>query len=526
MKPTLINLRGVTGLAREETFQGRPHVVVPVVALMEAVIWPVNAKSPEFVPVDVLSQNTSAWNGHPVVMNHPMENGEPVSANQPHILESVAFGTIFHTSGGEKVLRSKKLEMEAWLDIEAAGRVGGEAQRVLERVRAGENVEVSVGAMVALKDQRGAYQGRPFSHVWTKITPDHLAMLSETDRGACSVAMGCGTNRVASARMHVLTSSGLEPEDLSEDSTMKKTFLQMLRGLTRQVAAEEGISDVDLRRALDKAINAVEPAYWGIVEAYHADNVVIYQAMPEDKLLSIRRSFTVADDGSVTLNDDRQEVEPVTEWKPVAASDDTPQTEAPSTPKAASCGCGGSNPEPTGGSNDMDKNQRIAALIANPASHFAPGDEAVLAAFSDERLSALEAALKPAETPAPVTPAVTAAASGAPAVEAPVDEAKWLAGAPQSVRDAVARDQQRIAAEKTAVINVLKGAVNGAYTEAELTAMPLTDLQRLSKALGATTQPQAVDFALAGAPRAASQNETIPPPPSLNDRIKANRAAK
>lgn len=530
----LVNLRGVTGKARTETYQGRDHLVVPVVALMEGVIWPVNAKAAEFVPGDVLATATQAWNGHPVVMGHPMEDGVPVSANQPRVLEAYGFGSIFNTAPSERVLETKKLELEAWLDLEGASRVGAEAQRVIERAQAGEQIEVSVGAMVALTAQSGTHNGKAYSHVWSKITPDHLAMLRESDRGACSVAMGCGTNRVASAHMHVLTAAGLEPEDVPQEDSMKRTFLQMLRGLAKAETLEtaEGSSDVDLRRSLDRAIRALEPGYLYIDEVFPDDKMVVYSTMPGDNYLTLRRGFKVADDGTVSLADDKEEVEPVIEWKPKAAASGDPAP-APSEQRAAGCGCGGNNtnPEPAGGSENMDKNARIAALIANPNSPFKAGDEAMLTNCSDDRLTQFETDAKPTETPAvtaPVVPASTtpapaptALASGDPTETPEQAEARWLAGAPQSVRDAVARDQARVTAEKTALVNVLKGCTNGAFTEAELAAKSVPELQQLTKAFNVSTQPQAVDFSLQ-APRAAAQGEKGSPPViDMNEKIRA-----
>jgi hypothetical protein len=199
----------------------------------------------------------------------------------------------------------------------------------------------------------------------------------------------------------------------------------------------------------------------------------------------------------------------------------------------------------------MDKNARIAALIANPNSPFKQGDEAILTACSDERLAEFETQATgggdskpspsptpgtpstpstpstPAPTsPAPGTPSPSALASGDPAETPEQAEARWLAGAPQSVRDAVARDQARVTAERNALVNVLKGCTNGAFTEAELAAKPVAELHQLAKAFNVATQPQAVaDFTLQ-APRAASAqgDKSAPPVIDLNEKIRAAQA--
>ena len=68
-------------------------------------------------------------------------------------------------------------------------------QGLIDRIRAGEVCEVSVGAFVTTAPESGTHDGKPYSAIWKSITPDHLAFVS---RGACDAEMGCGT-RAASA---------------------------------------------------------------------------------------------------------------------------------------------------------------------------------------------------------------------------------------------------------------------------------------------------------------------------------------
>lgn len=194
MVPRQLQLVGATGAIRTAAYNNRDHLVVPAVALMQGVIWPVNAQTPEFVPLSVLRQAPQGWNGRPCVGDHPARGRALISANEPAVLEAESFGQIFNTR-----IVDDRLVVEAWLDPEKAMRVGKAAVRVLERVRAGEPVEVSVGAFVTVEMVDGQYQGKAFKAKWTSLVPDHLALLPEGTRGACSVAMGCGMPRAAKA---------------------------------------------------------------------------------------------------------------------------------------------------------------------------------------------------------------------------------------------------------------------------------------------------------------------------------------
>jgi hypothetical protein len=204
------HLHLVTGVGQIRTGQwhGSEMLIVPVTALMEGVLHAVNAPSAEFVPYSSLIVAPQGWNGRPIVLDHPAENGRQISANDPRVLEAKSFGTVFNTS-----LRDRKLLMEAWINTERAARV---APRVLARIRAGEMVEVSVGVFVTAEAREGEFQGKTFHAIWRDIIPDHLAFLSEGDTGACSIAMGCGAPRAAKA--YVFEGEEIELIDVPEAS--------------------------------------------------------------------------------------------------------------------------------------------------------------------------------------------------------------------------------------------------------------------------------------------------------------------
>jgi hypothetical protein len=397
-----LHLLGATGDIRTAKFEDRDHVVVPVVALLgDTTIWPVNAPAPEYVPAETLAVAPQGWNGRPCVGDHPQDNGTQISANSPRILEREAFGRIFDAQ-----FKNNSLAVEGWLDRSRADALP-EPQRtnaldVLDRVLAGEVVEVSVGCYVVTEEHPGIdANGMAYNEIWTEVVPDHLAFLPAGSTGACSVEMGCGAPRAArihipagdhyvdgasavsdptsiaagreaSAVLAILRSvtahvpettaapvpdpaqvpqedamSGTKKgsEDLPQPKSTMKTMLARFASsfVSFFRSAQEGMSDADLRGKLYDAVRADEPGFLWIEEVYPTDSIVIYCVQPEQEMQTIRRTFALSESGDVTLNGDREEVERVTSYQPkaAAASAASGVVAGDPAPKTAACGCGG-----------------------------------------------------------------------------------------------------------------------------------------------------------------------------------------
>jgi hypothetical protein len=197
-----LHLLAAAGTIRTAIFEEREHVVVPVVALVEGVIFPVNADTPELVLLEEFGKTPQGWDGRPVMPDHPQDDVRRISANDPKTLEEMAFGRVFHSK-----IDKKRLCMEAWIDPVRAEKVGAEDQ--LKRIRNGKMIEVSVGCFVVAEEKSGVWNGQKYSAIWREIVPDHLALLPEGTVGACSNEMGCGTPRRAA--VHLVTAAGLQP---------------------------------------------------------------------------------------------------------------------------------------------------------------------------------------------------------------------------------------------------------------------------------------------------------------------------
>jgi len=161
--------------------QGKPHLVVPVVMMVEGVHN--GSHGPLLHKIDELGKYPEVWNGIPVVLDHPTVDGVPVSANHPDIVDNVMLGRVYNT-----YVEDNKLKSEVWFDEERLSEV---APEVYEALNNGKLLEVSVGVFSDEEEVEGEWQGEKYVAVAHNHRPDHLAVLVESV-GACSIKDGCG----------------------------------------------------------------------------------------------------------------------------------------------------------------------------------------------------------------------------------------------------------------------------------------------------------------------------------------------
>jgi hypothetical protein len=553
-----ITLLGATGQLRTAKYQDREHIVVPTIALMEGVIWSANADAPAFVSAAVLSTASGEWNGRPCFVDHPQVDGQYVSGNHPALLPT-SFGTIFGAKDSSSVLSSKKLEVEAWLDPEKAETLGEKNVVMIQRLQAGEVVEVSTGLMAVEELAPGVYNGKHYKYVWSEIHSDHLAFLSEGDIGACSVDMGCGAPRVAT--VHLVTPRGLRANVQEAKQPMIRTLgtrtrpegeprslrqrLLALVGRTEEepfpfLTAEQraNITVMGLMQELDAQLRAVEPGYIYIEDVDLDGRTVQYCVAPENIWLTYQRTYRQRGD-TVTINDDRVQVEAVTKYEPVAASASASAGAAVTSTPDVPCGCGGQSPAAPAVSASEEhpimktKKDIIAGLIAS--GRFKETERSVLEASHDSVLQALDAqpATLAAETPEELAARETReqaerdeAARITASATRPQTVDEYVANAPGPMREVLISALATAKAKKAATITALKASNRCDIPDAELNVMSQIGLDRLCKLAGVDQPAAAVDYSLTGVPRQqAASDDAIPAPPSLHDRIRANRTA-
>jgi hypothetical protein len=167
-------------------FDGRRHLVAPVVALIPGVLNGKLATAAE------IAKFVESWNGIPIPVDHPTRQNAFVSANSQPVLES-CIGRFFDVT-----FVNNKLTGNLYIDIAKAKRLGGDAALVVARLERGEPVEVSTGYFADILPTAGVCDGKVYDGVQTNLRPDHLAVLPHT-RGACNWSDGCGAPRVNAA---------------------------------------------------------------------------------------------------------------------------------------------------------------------------------------------------------------------------------------------------------------------------------------------------------------------------------------
>jgi hypothetical protein len=165
------------------SLNGRHHLVVPAIGIVEGVL------NGELVLRQDFACHVESWNGRPVTLRHPDDDGKPVSANSPDIIERFQIGTMFNAH-----LVGDRLRAELWIDAQKARTLGKDGVTLLERLENGTPTEVSTGYFRDLDPTLGDWDGVPYAGIARNIKPDHIAILPD-QVGACSLNDGCGTPR-------------------------------------------------------------------------------------------------------------------------------------------------------------------------------------------------------------------------------------------------------------------------------------------------------------------------------------------
>lgn len=572
-----LHLCGALGAARVEQYQGREHLIVPVVALMDGVIHAVNASTPERVTAATLSKAAQSWNGRPLVLGHPTKNGRQCSANEPSIEASHRFGTIFNSR-----MAGQKLLMDAYVDTVAAERLGG--TEFVQSLREGRQCEVSVGAFVTTDDVAGTYNGKPYKATWLETIGDHLAFLPG-GRGACSIEMGCGAHRAA---MHLVTAEGLEM--LEEKRSLKERILALFSSSETLQDFEQALEDEQLetlggagsgnyghagrkgqvggsggkgggggggvRKEYQDAMDEVDRKGREKGESY--DDAIDRQKksethgyVPHGKLLQWAKGLDANEADKVKadivrlfpekspsqVNEMLGDIEQGATWKftkPTvgkkirgAASKDcsvcggTGQVQNEKQKQEDCPSCEGSGKITTAEAVQevqMKKVDAIKALTACPCSGFTVADAKELEGFTEERLTIMAeaSAKRAADLKAAQDSVVTLKA----AAEKQPTEEEYLAKAPASIRTLVEDKKKADAAEKATIVAALKTA-SSVLSEEQLNAKTLDELKILAQF--AKIETPVVDYSGRGIPvqRAAASFDDYTPPDPYEAGIKA-----
>lgn len=276
-----------------EQYQGKSHIVVPVVLMAEGVHN--GSHGPVLHSEEDLAKYPASWNGIPVVVQHPEEDGINVSANSPAIIEQAKVGRIFNTH-----FDSGKLRAEAWLDEERLSNISPES---LACIKQGLPLEVSVGVFTDDEESVGTWNGEDYTAISHNHRPDHLALLPSS-KGACSWEDGCGirANEEGGGSMRVLTDQAGHKIQCYED----KPDVDLLK-----------LSE-NIRRLLDGPREVAVPSNslgYCYLEELHEDYIVFFRDDGTEK--HFKQSYKIGEDGAPELVGEPVQVEKKTVFNKV-----------------------------------------------------------------------------------------------------------------------------------------------------------------------------------------------------------------
>ena len=329
---------------RRETIADVEYCIVPAVAMKSGVL------NNTLYTADEIKNFVNAWNGVPVPVGHPTENGMPVSANSPKWENKVNIGKVFNAQ-----YERGKLKCELWLDINKADKLGF-ADVIKQFEDKGEVMEISTGLYARIEAKSGVFNNQKYSAIAHDIRSDHIALLPN-EEGACSIDDGCGA----------LRTNETKPDCGCDGKKADKGLFAYLRNVFG--FGINAISDNDLRQTLQSLMRegVVNGKSAWVMDVFSDDGYFVY----EDTNGVLYRQDFKETGGTYSLGDNPAiAVVRQTEYVPISNADNKGETTM------------------------SDKSDVVAALIANNATRFTDDDKDSLMAMSDEML----AKLSPADT--------------------------------------------------------------------------------------------------------------------------------
>jgi hypothetical protein len=442
---------------REEMHQGRKHLVVPVIMMVEGVH--AGSHGPLLHLADEMGRFPGAWDGIPISVQHPVMDGYNVSCNSPDVINEQAVGRVYHTQ-----MDGGRLRAEAYIDLEAITRISPEALRY---IRQGLPLDVSVGVFTDDEQVTGDWMGEAYQAIARGHRPDHLALLPG-GTGACSWADGCGvrinekggddvTKKPVYTSLDDVMAAVLPPELLKElaGHGFGITVNQLSYGeISQKIQAKLDRMDDDTK------VHYLEETYPGFF---------IYRVRPRggrdmpmnpDGEALFKRNYTSQGDGSVEFIGEAQPV--VKQVQYINANQKEVATMAKEKEGTACC------PE------------KVDALIANTETKWTADDREILLTMSAEQLEKLTPVEVKPKPPAP-PPVMNKEQAIQVLQEHLGDPEKFLALLPAKTRASVEHGMKLHEAHRAGIIAKITAASPDVYTADEFAAMSIETLDKLAR---------------------------------------------
>jgi hypothetical protein len=495
MKPgerVMLSIQATPNIAEIRTAQlmDVDYTVIPCVCLVEGVLWPANAPAPELALAEEFGRFPQGWDGKPIMLGHPSVNGHAVSANSPGVLESDSIGQMFNTT-----LKGNKLHTEMWLNLDRVTSIGEVAEDTIKRLQDGDEVvEVSTGLFTMQEFVDGTFNGEGYSSVWRNIVPDHLAVLAEGVKGACSVEDGCGAPRTSKELGYwrnndlAINSVRMSTGDAAAEAIMigkqcgcggtcdactsaveiaeeQKGLFQKLLEKGKDLFSFENnslaMSDGDVRTALFSALTiSTDRPIWIMAVFQDSDGTgdVVFEEGFDGTLF--QQQFSINEPtGEMTISGDRIAVRPVTKFVPVEVTTNEELNVQPTTQQE----------------NNMSKEQLVQALITNEGTQYTDADSTWLNALEEDQLQRMtpvvaeeDPALEVEELIAPI------AEEGIPTLE------QYLSKAPTELQSVLSEGIKLQQSRKTSLVDGILANSRNTFSKEDLTAKDIRELEGIA----------------------------------------------
>lgn len=208
---------------RVDTLLGETYYVVPMTMIVPGVLS--GSDGPLLYPQETVTANVQDWNGMPITDTHPMnDSGVAVSARTPPVMNKYGIGWVFESQD-----KDGSLVAEAWVSEKLAL---AKNPQIITNIKAGKAFELSTGLFKQVVKESGSHNNITYNAKVTKITPDHLAFLTD-QKGACSLNDGCGV--LVNSRQDL----NYSPILISKDLTVNELSFSEIRDDISKLIAEK-----------------------------------------------------------------------------------------------------------------------------------------------------------------------------------------------------------------------------------------------------------------------------------------------
>ncbi len=484
MAQVRMNLIGnVVAKVREETLEGKKYLVATA-AILEEGVWN-GSKGKIYYPGKEVAKTPEVWNHKPMVFYHPELSGEKITACDPIIMESRKCGIMLNS------IHNNKLRTETWFDVVKTEKLEKElGKEVLNKMRKGEQIEVSTGLFADLDPTSGVFNGQEYDYVASNLRADHLAILPD-EEGAYSIAAGGGilANTAGDDTPKLSKEEYLEMQKLSiETLSAEKVGANILNDKGGSSFVANVISHQDVAKGLTQAMieeQGKQMGYWpGYIEDVYDDFYVYSQdGMYYKRGYSVDATYNVNPFGNPEQVKKHQEYRDMKGNSVAVTKRDMSGSKVTRTQSATSHLKSGDKgtPEPTkadlsktpGNRNELPGSGKrgLGMSSGSPSRSFSFNSK------GDEKVAT--------STEVPVVANVTTAAVSQPAKEQTVDD--YINNAPPGMRPVLRAGLTAVQGEKKSLVATILANKRNRFTKERLEEME--DLDELRNLAALATDP-------------------------------------